>query len=105
MVAPPPCGKSRARQPGCSATSAMLDPAMTEDLIPPLPSEAPIERALLPETAAVDADGRLSIAGVDIAELVATFGTPLFVYDEAHLRTRCREAVAAFGASAAYATK
>ena len=25
------------------------------------------------------------------------YGTPLFVYDEAHLRARCREAVAAFG--------
>ena len=27
-----------------------------------------------------------------------THGTPLFVYDEEHLRSRCREAVAAFGA-------
>ena len=33
------------------------------------------------------------------------FGTPLFVYDEAHLRARCREAVAAFGDGVAYATK
>ena len=40
------------------------------------------------------------------ATLVGEFGTPLFVYDEAHLRARCREAVAAFGHErAVYATK
>ena len=38
-------------------------------------------------------------------DLAAEFETPLFVYDEAHLRARCREAVAAFGGGVAYATK
>ena len=33
------------------------------------------------------------------------FGTPLFVYDEDHLRQACREAVAAWGEGVAYATK
>ena len=33
------------------------------------------------------------------------FGTPLFVYDEDHLRHACREAVAAWGDGVAYATK
>ncbi len=33
------------------------------------------------------------------------FGTPLFVYDEEHLRQACREAVAAWGEGVAYATK
>ena len=37
--------------------------------------------------------------------LAEEFGTPLFVYDEAQLRARCREAVAAFGDGVAYATK
>jgi diaminopimelate decarboxylase len=32
-------------------------------------------------------------------------GTPVFVYDEDHLRARCREAVAGFGPGVAYATK
>ena len=32
-------------------------------------------------------------------------GTPLFVYDEDHLRARCREAVAAWGSGVAYASK
>ncbi|HHC09172.1 MAG TPA: diaminopimelate decarboxylase [Actinobacteria bacterium] len=65
----------------------------------------PLPRSLLPDTAAVDDTGRLAIGGVDVLELVERFGTPLFVYDEEHLRARCREAVAAFGPGVAYATK
>jgi len=42
---------------------------------------------------------------VDLGELAAEVGTPLFVYDEAHLRARCREARAAWGDGVAYATK
>ena len=64
-----------------------------------------IARHLLPDTSRVDA-GRLSIGGCDVHDLTQQFGTPLFVYDETHLRMRCREAVAAFGADAVvYATK
>jgi diaminopimelate decarboxylase len=65
----------------------------------------PLPTHLLPDTATVDADGRLHIGGCDALELAERFGTPLFVYDEAHLRARCREAVAAFGDGVAYATK
>ncbi|MFN2506421.1 MAG: diaminopimelate decarboxylase [Acidimicrobiales bacterium] len=60
---------------------------------------------LLPDTATVDADGRLSVGGVDLLALAGEVGTPVFVYDEAHLRTRCREAVGAFGEGVAYASK
>ena len=60
---------------------------------------------LLPETAEVDSSGRLSVGGCDVSDLAADFGTPLFVYDETHLRARCREAVAAFPDGVAYATK
>ena len=67
---------------------------------------APIDLRLLPATAAVSADGRLSVGGCDLGQLAERFGTPLFVYDEAHLRARCREYVAAFGADGvAYAGK
>jgi diaminopimelate decarboxylase len=65
----------------------------------------PLPRHLLPETAVIGDDGRLSIGGCDLLELAERFGTPLFVYDEAHLRARCREAVAAFGDGVAYASK
>ena len=61
---------------------------------------------LLPDSASVDHDGRLAIGGISLADLAATYGTPLFVYDEMHLRRRCREAVDAFGHQhAVYATK
>jgi len=60
---------------------------------------------LLPDTAEVGPAGQLVVGGCDTLELAAQFGTPLFVYDEAHLRARCREAVAAFGEGVAYATK
>src|SRR5688500_6073810 len=65
----------------------------------------PLPRHLLSDTATVDASGRCSVAGCDLLDLAALFGTPLFVYDEAHLRARCREAVAAWGDGVAYATK
>jgi len=60
---------------------------------------------LLPDTAAVEPDGSLSVGGLGLLDLATEFGTPLFVYDEAHLRARCREAVAAFGDGVAYASK
>ena len=64
-----------------------------------------LPRNLLPDTATVGPDGQLIVGGCDLTELAEAFGTPLFVYDEAHLRSRCREAVAAFGEGVAYATK
>jgi diaminopimelate decarboxylase len=68
--------------------------------------DAPIDLRLLPRTAAVDGEGRLSIGGCDLAGLAGTYGTPLYVYDEADLRNRCREYREAFGDGAvAYAAK
>ncbi|HEY3139537.1 MAG TPA: diaminopimelate decarboxylase [Acidimicrobiales bacterium] len=64
-----------------------------------------LPRQLLPDNATVQADGSLVIAGVAVDELAREFGTPLFVYDEDHLRARCREATEAFGPGVAYATK
>ncbi|HMJ75789.1 MAG TPA: diaminopimelate decarboxylase [Iamia sp.] len=60
---------------------------------------------LLPDTAEVGVDGELMVGGCRLADLAGAYGTPLFVYDEAHLRARCREALAAFGDGVAYATK
>lgn len=65
----------------------------------------PLPRHLLPDTAAVGPAGQLMIGGCDTLELAAEYGTPLFVYDETHLRARCREAVAVFGDGAIYAAK
>ncbi len=61
---------------------------------------------LLPDSSTIGTDDSLSIGGVRVAELAAQYGTPLFVYDEEHLRARCRAAVDAFGAgNVVYATK
>lgn len=65
-----------------------------------------IDLRLLPSSATVDSDGHLSIGGVEVRDMASHFNTPLFIYDEGHLRARCREAVAAFGADRViYATK
>ncbi len=65
-----------------------------------------LPRDLLPDNASVGHDGQLLIGGVDVALLAAEHSTPLFVYDEDHLRARCREAVEAFGGgNVVYATK
>ena len=45
--------------------------------------------SLLPDTASLDA-GVLSIGGITASDLVATYGSPLVVYDEATLRARAR---------------
>lgn len=65
----------------------------------------PLPSSLLPDTAAIDVDGRLSIGGCDVLGLAERYGTPLFVYDEDHIRSRCGEAVAALGRGATYASK
>jgi diaminopimelate decarboxylase len=66
---------------------------------------APVERKLLPRTAEVDANGHLRVGEIDLLDLAAEFGTPLFVYDEFHLRQACRAAVEAWGEGVAYAAK
>ena len=66
---------------------------------------SPLPPHLLPDNAAVDQRGRLLIAGCDTLALAQEFGTPLFVYDELHIRERCRQARAAFEGSVAYASK
>src|SRR5438270_290236 len=62
---------------------------------PSHPGHGPLPRHLLSDHAAIAARGRLSIAGVDVLDLVAEVGTPVFVYDEDHIRRRCEDAVAA----------
>lgn len=64
----------------------------------------PLPTRLLPDSAEV-LSGVLHIGGCNVLDLAAEFGTPAFVYDEQHLRDRCREAVDAFGPGVAYATK
>jgi diaminopimelate decarboxylase len=85
------------------------DPAALSSEIPgradAADADRPVPRHLLPDSAAVLPDGSLAVGGCLVSELAAEFATPLFVYDEEHLRARCREAVATFGGGVAYAAK
>ncbi len=54
--------------------------------------------AVWPRGAHRGEDGVVRLAGVEVGELAETYGTPLFVVDEADFRARCAEHAAAFGA-------
>lgn len=61
-------------------------------------------------TSRINEQGHLEIGGVDTTELVKSFGTPLYVYDEAMMRETIRAYKAAFATSGlryevAYASK
>ena len=45
-------------------------------------------------------DGVLRIGGMDVRDLAAEFGTPLYVCDEEDVRSRCRDYLEAFGPDA-----
>lgn len=60
--------------------------AETPGLDPMLPDHA----HLWPNTAQVDSMGHLRIGGVRALDLVKTYGSPLYVYDEATIRAQCR---------------
>jgi len=47
--------------------------------------------SLFPKTAEINAEGHLVIGGCDTVELVHTFGTPLYIFDEQTLRAKCDE--------------
>ncbi len=51
---------------------------------------------LFPLTANVDAQGHLEIGGCDVVALAREFGTPLYLYDDEHLRVRARAIREAF---------
>jgi diaminopimelate decarboxylase len=52
---------------------------------------------VLPVSCRVNARGRMEVGGCDLVELAGEYGTPLYVYDEATVRRRCREFVETLG--------
>ncbi|MHB2028169.1 MAG: diaminopimelate decarboxylase [Acidimicrobiales bacterium] len=67
-------------------------------------STEPILSSLFPDSATLHDDG-VEVGGVELRDLAVAYGTPLFVYDEATLRARCREAANAFDDGVAFASK
>ena len=53
--------------------------------------------SLFPLTAEVNNQGHLIIGGCDTVELTGEFGTPLYLFDEATLRSKCTELKTEFG--------
>jgi diaminopimelate decarboxylase len=85
-------------------------PTLSDALGPPPADAAALDAlhpAVWPRGAERGTDGALRIAGVDVRELAAEYGTPLFVLDEADFRSRCADFATAFGDPAAvhYAAK
>src|SRR5688500_6821113 len=73
-----------------------LDAAWLDELAP----------SVWPRNAGRGEGGALEVAGVDVRDLAERYGTPLFVIDEADIRSRAAEFAAAFGAEAVhYAAK
>ncbi len=64
----------------------------------------PISTTLLADTATLTSDDTF-IGGVSLRDLASTYGTPLFVYDEATLRARCRSVASSFDDGVAFASK
>ena len=55
-----------------------------------------LPQQVFPDTATINAQGHLTLGGCDVPELVQRHGTPLYVFDEATLRERCRRFVQGF---------
>jgi diaminopimelate decarboxylase len=83
----------------------VIDPQELEAIDGPLPNENPIGRHLLPDSAEIGSSGELRIAGVDVEALADDYGTPVFLYDVATIRARCRSSMAAFDGQVTYASK
>jgi diaminopimelate decarboxylase len=68
---------------------------------PPAPPAdlAELDPAIWPRGARRE-DGVLRLGNVDVRELAGQFGTPLYICDEADVRSRCREYMEAFGPDA-----
>jgi diaminopimelate decarboxylase len=74
---------------------------------PAVPADLNALDPLIWPRGAARVDGALTLGGIDVRELAAQHGTPLFVLDEEDFRGRCRDFRQAFGEEAAvfYAAK
>jgi diaminopimelate decarboxylase len=94
---------SRVAHPAGPRHAEVLPP----DHPPPPPRDLnALDPVIWPRTAR-RADGALVLGGVDVRDLAARFGTPVFACDEEDLRSRCRDFREAFGDDAGvfYAAK
>ena len=62
---------------------------MVASPISPSTHQSP-NQSLYPITAGINDKGHLSVGGCDVVDLAQTFGTPLYIVDEATIRQTCR---------------
>ena len=55
-----------------------------------------LDPAIWPASATRNSAGEITIGGLSVTEIVAEYGTPVFIFDEADVRKRARDYVAAF---------
>src|SRR5512143_1390136 len=53
---------------------------------------------VFPNSARINADNHLEIGGCDVVALAREYGTPLYIFDDLHLRDQARRVRAAFQA-------
>ena len=83
-------GMKNSPHPGISTGPGCLETVRSEQL-----SELP-GRELFPQTADINQRGHIAVGGCDLPELVAKFGSPLYVFDEATIRQMCRAFIEGF---------
>ena len=55
-----------------------------------------LDPAIWPASATRNTAGEITIGGLSVTEIVAEYGTPVFIFDEADVRKRARDYIAAF---------
>lgn len=78
------------------ATGRQYLAATTDTLEARSPNQQSPNQQLLPLTATVNQNDHLEIGGSDVVDLVQKFGSPLYILDEATLRSACRQYREAF---------
>jgi diaminopimelate decarboxylase len=101
---------SRVAHPAGPRYAERALPAENSHAHPPAPPADlnALDEGIWPRNATRDSTtGAITIAGADVRDLTARFGTPVFLTDEDDVRERCREYVSAFGddGSVYYAAK
>ena len=64
--------------------------------LPPAEDLNALDAKIWPRGARREADGAVTLGGIDVRDLAREYGTPLYVYDEEDVRSRAREYAAAF---------
>jgi diaminopimelate decarboxylase len=80
-----------AKNQNLSDRTATSSPTSSRQYIAAAAAEASVNQRLLPLSAGVNDQDHLVVGDCDVVDLVAEFGSPLYILDEQSLRTACRD--------------